>query len=164
MKRKSPASNSSSSPKASKRVSLPDYHTTPSVQDPTTGELQWPAPASQIAAVRSLIQRAATSNARVLLVPDKDADGLSSGAILRHTLLALGLPEGNIDVHFVAKGCSVHDEAERRRMEAYGPRFVFVLDQGTRASPPVVETEGCECVVIDHHHVNELDEGGGFPR
>lgn len=43
-----------------------------------------------------------TGNKRVLLLPDRDADGLCGGAILYHTLCLLG--HNNIDVYFMKKG------------------------------------------------------------
>ena len=41
----------------------------------------------------SLTARSADAKKDVVIVPDKDADGLSAGAILRHTLVLLGLPK-----------------------------------------------------------------------
>lgn len=96
----------------------------------------------------------ADEKARTLIVPDKDADGLSAGAILRHTLILLGLPADSIDVHLVGKGNTVHSEEERARMSSFKPQYVFVLDQGSRPGPPVVEDEH-NCLVIDHHFADE---------
>lgn len=93
---------------------------------------------------------------RTLIVPDKDADGLTSGAILRRTLILLGLDSDLIDTHLLKKGNSVHDEFERTTMAAYEPFYVFVLDQGSRKSPPVINRPH-RSLVIDHHHALEDD-------
>jgi hypothetical protein len=92
-----------------------------------------------------------------LIVPDKDADGLSSGAILRHTLILLGLKEDLIDVHLLSKGNTVHSPSERALMEAYNPAYVFVLDQGSRQSPPLVSDPEVCSLVIDHHHATPTE-------
>jgi len=94
---------------------------------------------------------------KTLIVPDKDADGLSSGAILRHTLILLGLREDLIDVHLLSKGNTAHSPSERALMEAYHPAFIFVLDQGSRQSPPLVSDPKVLSLVIDHHHATSID-------
>jgi hypothetical protein len=91
-----------------------------------------------------------------LLVPDKDADGLCSGAILRHTLMLLGLPSELIHVHLLSKGNTIHTDEERKKMESYHPNSIFVLDQGSRSSPPVINGEH-EALIIDHHHATDSD-------
>lgn len=92
-----------------------------------------------------------------MIVPDKDADGLSSGAILRHTLILLGLKEDLIDVHLLSKGNTVHSPSERALMEAHNPAYIFVLDQGSRQSPPLVSDPDVRSLVIDHHHATPKD-------
>nr|POE77474.1 hypothetical protein CFP56_09121 [Quercus suber] len=87
---------------------------------------------------------------------DKDADGLSSGAILRHTLLLLGLPPELIHVHLLSKGTTIHSEEERLKMEAHNPGYIFVVDHGSRSGPPVVTSEH-QALIIDHHHATEAD-------
>ena len=96
---------------------------------------------------------------RTLIVPDKDADGLSSGAILRHTLMLLGLPSDMIKVHLISKGNTIHSEDERQKMASDEPRFIFVLDQGSRPGPPVIDAEQ-QALIIDHHHATE----DSFPK
>jgi len=99
------------------------------------------------------------ANAKTLIVPDKDADGLSAGAILRHSLILLGLPKELIAVHLLTKGNTVHTEEERQSMASHNPRFVFVLDQGSRSGPPIIDGEHT-ALVIDHHYATDSD----FPR
>ena len=91
-----------------------------------------------------------------MLVPDKDADGLTSGSILRHTLVLLGMPPESIHVHLVSKGNNIHTEEERVKMSSYTPQYVFVLDQGSRPGPPVVDGDH-EAMIIDHHHATDAD-------
>ena len=55
---------------------------------------------------------------KTVIVPDKDADGLTSGAILRRTLILLGLEPELIEGHILEKGRTVHDEEERRTLAA----------------------------------------------
>lgn len=94
-----------------------------------------------------------------LIVPDKDADGLSSGVILRRTLELLGLRPDLIHVHLISKGNNVHSEEERERMKACSPEYVFVLDQGSRKSSPVIDGHH-KALIVDHHHATKDD----FPQ
>ena len=86
-----------------------------------------------------------------MLVPDKDADGLSSGVILYRLLEALGLEQSKIHIHLVRKGVSVHDPEERAAMLAIEPKYVIVLDQGSVGAPPVVDSSETKALIIDHH-------------
>lgn len=97
---------------------------------------------------------------RTLIVPDKDADGLSSGAILRRTLVLLGLSPSLISAYLLEKGQTVHDDSARKAMTGLNPEFIFVLDQGSRPSGPLVDHEH-RAVVIDHHHALENDHPQG---
>lgn len=94
-----------------------------------------------------------------LILPDKDADGLSSGAILHHTLTALGLAPELISVYFPPKGSNVHDEHTREVINQKSPTYIFILDQGSRKTPAITDSPHT-CLVIDHHFAEE----GGFPE
>lgn len=94
---------------------------------------------------------------RTLLVPDKDADGLTSGAILRKTLVLLGLNPELISTHLLQRGSNVHDESEREAMAAYDPAYIFVLDQGSRKSPPLT-SKPHRALIIDHHQTVSDDD------
>jgi len=94
----------------------------------------------------------AKANKKTLIVPDKDADGLSSGAILRHTLMLLGLDESLITVHLLAKSSTVHSPTESALMASHKPAYIFVLDQGSRRSPPLIPDPTTVSLIIDHHH------------
>lgn len=96
---------------------------------------------------------------KTLIVPDKDADGLTSGSILWRTLVMLGLEPSLIEVHLLSKGTTVHDDVERQKMEATGASYIFILDQGSRNAPPVIDRPH-RALVIDHHWAREDD----FPK
>lgn len=98
-----------------------------------------------------------------MIVPDKDADGLSSGVILRRTLVILGLKPDLIHVHLLSKGRTVHHEDERKAMAAESPEYIFVLDQGSRKSGPLIDAPHTG-LVIDHHNATpeEFPEGSFF--
>lgn len=93
-------------------------------------------------------------------MPDKDADGLSSGVILYRTLELLGLSRDLIDVHLLSKGQTVHSENERKAMASKSPAYIFVLDQGSRKSGPLIDSPHTG-LVIDHHHalLDDFPEG-----
>ncbi|KAF2097166.1 DHH phosphoesterase [Rhizodiscina lignyota] len=158
MKRSAPSTKAL--PKAKKlRPEVPEYHLAPSLKD-EDGNIIWPAPKSQIDNARRFIQECAKSNKPTLIVPDKDADGLTSGAILRTTLRLLGLPEELIEIHLLSKGTTVHDESERTAMAAHSPAYIFILDHGSRQSPPAIDPPH-KCLVIDHHHI---PDSSSFPK
>lgn len=94
-----------------------------------------------------------------MILPDKDADGLSSGAILHHTLTSLGLSSDIISVYFPPKGSNIHDQSTQDFISTKAPSYVFVLDQGSRRGPPLTYLPHT-CLVVDHHFAEE----GGFPE
>jgi hypothetical protein len=108
---------------------------------------------------RIIILYSAEAQIKTVILPDKDADGLSSGAILHHTLTSLGLSPDLISVYFPPKGSSVHDESTKQALTAISPSYIFILDQGSRKTPPVIDSPHT-CLVIDHHFADE----GGFPE
>jgi hypothetical protein len=93
-----------------------------------------------------------------LILPDKDADGLSSGSILHHTLTTLGLSPSLISVYFPPKGSNIYDQTTADAISAIAPSYIFVVDQGSRKIPPLT-SKPHTCLVIDHHFAEE----GGFP-
>jgi hypothetical protein len=102
----------------------------------------------------------ASANAQkpTIILPDKDADGLSSGSILHHTLTTLGLSPDLISVYFPPKGSNVHDETTKAALTTQAPSYIFVLDQGSRKGPALIDLPHT-CLIIDHHFAEE----GGFP-
>lgn len=103
--------------------------------------------------------KSAEANKPTLIVPDKDADGLSSGVIVHRLLVKLGLDPKLLDVHLVHKGTNIHEEDERKIMLEKKPQFVIVLDQGSRKGPPVVDDGQVRSIVIDHHLSDDFPEG-----
>lgn len=87
----------------------------------------------------------AERSAPPLIVPDGDADGLSSGAIVWHLLARLGATP---QVVHPGKGEHVHTEAVREAIRARAPGAVIVLDQGSRAEPVDL---AAPCLIVDHH-------------
>lgn len=104
----------------------------------------------------SLSTSSVSAHQKTLIVPDKDADGLTSGAILERTLALLGLDPDLISVYLLEKGSNVRDESVRRAMSKFTPGYIFVLDQGSVACPQLVENPH-RTIVIDHHHAQEND-------
>lgn len=92
-------------------------------------------------------------------MPDKDADGLDAGVIVHRTLRCLGASPDSMDVHLVKKGNSIHDEEEREAMKAKNPKYIIVVDQGSRAAPSVVESSDVKSLIIDHHLSDEFPNG-----
>ncbi|EXJ57508.1 hypothetical protein A1O7_07856 [Cladophialophora yegresii CBS 114405] len=132
------------------RPKVPDYCDV-EVRHDDRGEPIWPAPEDAMEQARAFIKECAESGKKTLIVPDKDADGLSSGVILYRTLTALGLDPTLIDVHLVQKGSTIHTQPEREAMAAKDPAYVIVLDQGSIAAPPVVDLPSTKSLIIDHH-------------
>lgn len=73
----------------------------------------------------------------------------------------LGLDPSLITAHLLHKGANIHDPAEREAMSSHNASYVFVLDQGSRKSPPVVTHSHAAALVIDHHHAPNDDD---FPE
>ncbi|KAI1629215.1 hypothetical protein EDD37DRAFT_644976 [Exophiala viscosa] len=139
------------------RLKLPDYCDVAPKRD-ADGSAIWPAPQEAINQARALIKECAASDKKTLIVPDKDADGLSSGVTLYRTLTALGLDESMIHVHLVQKGSNIHVQSEREAMAAKDPAYIFVLDQGSVAAPPVVDSPSTKAIIIDHHLSDQFPE------
>jgi single-stranded DNA-specific DHH superfamily exonuclease len=99
----------------------------------------------------------------VLLVPDKDADGLSAGLVLHKTLCLLGIDPADIHVHVLSKGTNVHSSSEIATMEALVEQHdierAIVLDQGSRPGAILRNLKGvglAGLMVIDHHQSKEV--------
>ncbi|KAJ0307956.1 hypothetical protein COL516b_003931 [Colletotrichum fioriniae] len=90
-------------------------------------------------AARSFIRECVSAGKPTLIVPDKDADGLTSGVILERTLVLLGLDPSLITAYLPPKGHNIHDEASRAEMTSLKPTYIFILDQGSRSSPPLID-------------------------
>ena len=105
-----------------------------------------------LAEIRAWLSKySAASKKKTLIVPDKDADGLSAGVILYRTLVALGADESKLDVHLMQKGSNIHDEEQRLAMASKEAAYIVVLDQGSRDGPPVVDDLATKSLILDHH-------------
>ena len=103
-------------------------------------------------------QNSAHLSGKILIVPDKDADGLDAGVILYRSLRALGKSPSDIDVHLLPKGATIHDQVERESMLAKDPRSIIVIDQGSRPGPRIVDSPDVKSLVIDHHLSDEFPD------
>lgn len=115
---------------------------------PDSSAAIWPAPQRDLESARAFIQEAARSQRKIVIAPDRDADGLCSGAQLRHTLLHLGAAPDQIAIKFVAKGRNVHCDEERADLERYQAEYIFVLDHGSRGGGPIADGK---VLILDHH-------------
>lgn len=155
MKRK--ATDAKGSHSKRQKEPSPDYCDVETRKD-ESGNSIWPAPAKNLDDARTFIKECAASQRKTLIVPDKDADGLSAGVIVYRTLAFLGLTPSLIDVHLIGKSSTVHDEEERSAMLGKDPAFVIVVDQGSRSAPSVVNSPDTRSLIIDHHLSDEFPE------
>ncbi|GAA99056.1 uncharacterized protein L969DRAFT_94239 [Mixia osmundae IAM 14324] len=156
-----------------KKIKLEDVTATDELGAPGKWR-DWPAPFTQMTAAREFLRRATSSpkSQAVVIVPDKDADGLSSCRVLYHTLALLGMPLDRIIVHLLLKGTSVFTPNEKARLTdaicatQASDVSVIVVDQGSRPGPPLYDAEHCkqaqidvQCLIIDHHQSSEWPDG-----
>lgn len=131
---------------------------------------EWPAPVDRMAQATAFLRKCAAAREKVLLVPDKDADGLDAGVIMYRTLTeALGIDPALVAVHLMTKGSNPSDTVQRDAMAEHGAKWIIVLDQGSRNSPALVpgaehgwESEHSDAVrtmVVDHHWLPAGDPG-----
>ncbi|KAF4635140.1 hypothetical protein G7Y89_g2958 [Cudoniella acicularis] len=154
MKRKA---DTSPEPSSRKALKVDDYCSAQPRID-SKGDPIWPALEEQMQAARAFLKECAAAQKRTLIVPDKDADGLSAGVIVYRTLVKLGLDPAHLDVHLVQKGSNIHEEEERKLMSEKKSDFVIVLDQGSRGGPPVTDNEDARSIIIDHHLSDEFPQ------
>lgn len=113
-----------------------------------------PPPLVIVNTARSLLDRHA--GGRVLIVPDGDADGLTSAALAwRHVLACGGTPQ----VLHPARGEHAHSPVVRQAIAHAGADLVLVLDQGSRAG---TIAPGTPTLVIDHHRARGVPDGAVF--
>ncbi|KAJ3956061.1 hypothetical protein N0V92_007389 [Colletotrichum tropicale] len=157
MKRTATAASLTSGAKSTKKPppAVPEYHLTPSVRN-EDGTIVWPAPEDRMEAARSFIRECVAAGKPTLIIPDKDADGLTSGVILHRTLVLLGLDPSLISSYHPPKGTNIHDASCGEAMSSHNPAYIFVLDQGSRPGPPLIDAPH-RGIVIDHHHALEDD-------
>lgn len=71
--------------------------------------------------------------------------------------MLLGLQPELISAHLLQKGNNIHTESERQAMSAKSPAYIFILDQGSQKSPPVIDAPH-KALVIDHHLAASADD------
>ncbi|KZT58728.1 DHH phosphoesterase [Calocera cornea HHB12733] len=155
-KRKSESAASS----PSKRVKREEREPDTSDEDAQQVFPDWPAPQEQLNMARDFIRECVRDKHKVVIVPDKDADGLSSGRIIYHTLTAMGHPPDLISVHLLAKATPLFEDTERAALDALGATRAIVLDQGSRAGPPILDPRGgtVQTLILDHHQSSDFPQ------
>ncbi|GAA5912997.1 hypothetical protein JCM6882_008893 [Rhodosporidiobolus microsporus] len=157
----SPASASSSPAKKPRRSASPGGGGVKEEEGAGRGSgrwSDWPAPRTQMDAAKAWIRECVEGKHRILLVPDKDADGLSSSLLLSLALRALSHPPSLTSVYHLPRGVNIHSPVAQAGMLAsfpsddeVGPTRAIVLDQGSRPGPPLLPPEKAKVLVIDHH-------------
>ncbi|POY73131.1 hypothetical protein BMF94_3824 [Rhodotorula taiwanensis] len=123
----------------------------------------WPAPEEQMETAREWIRECVEGKHRVVLCPDKDADGLSSACLLAHTFRALSHPRDLLEVYHLPRSTNnIFAPAARDGILATfadqgGPTRCVVLDQGSRPGEALVP--GVDTLIIDHHLSDSFPEG-----
>jgi len=88
---------------------------------------EWPASVEHLSAARQFLKSISskTDDRPVLIVPDRDVDGLTSGGIMQRILSRVLLKDRNVPVQtrFVPKGVSINDASEKAEIDAIGARY-----------------------------------------
>ncbi|KAF8427431.1 hypothetical protein EV426DRAFT_640691 [Tirmania nivea] len=120
----------------------------------------WPTTPEKLDAARDFIEDAAASPHAVLIMPDRDTDGLAAGTIVSLTLQLLGKPVDQIHVHFVQRGRYEKMDIERT-CQKHKIGYIIILDQGSRKnaealivpSPsPASNAPERKTLIIDHQY------------
>ena len=117
---------------------------------------QCPATRETFDEARTLLSRLCARNARIIVAPDKDADGLAAAVITVRAIERLG---GLPVIELPKKGEHVHSASMRTRLAALRADGLVVLDMGSRAGPIV---EDLPTIVIDHHDARYRPDGAIF--
>ena len=100
----------------SRRMSTSPYET-----------LNWPTSSEHLSAARQfLLSLSKKEDDRpVLILPDRDVDGLTSGGIMHRVLSRVLLKDRKIDVpvQFITKGAWIGDHSEKAKIDAVNPRY-----------------------------------------
>lgn len=110
----------------------------------------WPADVASIEAARAFL--AGTAGQPAVIACDSDVDGLAAAVIMERAVVASG---GAAHVVPVRRGEHVHHPGMRERLAALEPRFLIVVDMGSRPQPIL---PGTPTLLIDHH-----DARAGLP-
>jgi hypothetical protein len=92
----------------------------------------WPAPPEQLSAAREFLSSIAEKKDRspILLIPDRDADGLASGSMMHRVLSRVILKDRDIPIltEWVEKGGDVTDPQHRALIESTGARYLLWIE------------------------------------
>jgi len=87
----------------------------------------WPASPEHLSAARQFLKLLSSKrdDRPVLIIPDRDVDGLTSGGIMHRVVSRLLLKERKISVpvKFITKGGWIGDPAEKAEIDAINPRY-----------------------------------------
>jgi hypothetical protein len=93
----------------------------------------WPASPEHLAAARTFLTSLSNKpdDRPVLILPDRDVDGLSSGGIMHRVITRILLKTRKVDVpvHFIARGTWIGDASERAEIDAIDPRYASYENQ-----------------------------------
>lgn len=78
-----------------------------------------------------------------------------AGVTLHRTLTALGA--SSIEAYFLPKGDNIHSTDATDALAQYEAAALIVLDQGSRAGPPILP--GVPTLILDHHQSTVFPEG-----
>jgi single-stranded DNA-specific DHH superfamily exonuclease len=92
--------------------------------------------------------------ARIVVLHDFDADGVTAGVVLQRALQRLGFDD--VVRVIPTRERDAWADANRQLVMDANPAALFVLDLGSRDEPLV---EGIPCCLIDHHRPNGVPPG-----
>lgn len=106
-------------------------------------------PGLEVASLR--LQRAVTSNERVLIWGDFDVDGLASAALLHDALVLLG---ADVQIH-IAERHGIRLDVVRSLCKSNPPALFVACDTGMSSHKIVDYTNsiGVDFLILDHHHL-----------
>jgi len=88
----------------------------------------WPASPEHLTSARQFLKSISTKidDRPVLICPDRDVDGLTSGGIMHRIVSRILLKDRNVDVpvRFAPKGASINDASETTEIDAINPRYL----------------------------------------
>lgn len=144
---------------------------------PLPDDASWPAPAAEMVAATAFLRRLLPSRKSgenedvdgfmlssehpLVILPDKDCDGLCSGQILHRTLEHLGVSPDHIRVQHRLQGSHGSSSAEySEHVKAFHPAACVLLDQGSQPGPPLLGSGDTTPVLVIDHHFSKVGNRG----
>ena len=102
------------------------------------------------------IEQALEAGEKVLIYGDYDADGITSTAIMLHTLLDLGADVDFVIPNRFTHGYGPHEQLFRDAYEQ-GVQLIITVDNGISGIGPIrlAKELGMDVIVTDHHEAGE---------